>query len=73
MESLKNKSAFYKAGYAIADAVFAPDYHEGEWYVYFRGTRKKCANRTTAKAWANYLMRQYGSWAVNDIATGKVF
>jgi hypothetical protein len=52
--------------------VFDPDYYEGRWYVTFRGRRRVCGNYVGANAWAGYLQRQFGGWALNRIAIGKV-
>ena len=57
---------------AIAKVVFAPNYYDGPWRVYFRGRVRECSNYTTANAWSKYLQRQYGSWSRNGIAVGKI-
>lgn len=47
----------------IAEIVFADDYYEGEWYIWFGSTRRKCANYTTAIAWQKYIKRRFGNYA----------
>ena len=69
---MTERTEIYYAAKRVGDIVFAPDYNEGEWYVYFHNLRKRCSNKSTATAWANYLQRRFGSWSEHRIAIGKV-
>lgn len=43
----------------IAKLVFAPDYYQGEWIVFWRGHKKTVKNYETSCAWAKYIRRNY--------------
>lgn len=62
---VQERTAFYYAGIALAERVFAPDYYDGPWRVSYeaadrRRRSKVCRNHATANMWAKYLRKHFG-------------